>query len=73
MASYVQLGRGFRPTFEVPTLQHHRRRTGGAGLAATLGVVAAVFAAGLLLGRVEMDSSQQHSAPSPQPMQFYPR
>ena len=72
MASYVQLGRGFRPTFEVPTLQHHRRRAGGAGIAATLGVVAAVFAAGLLLGRVE--TGAPHASPtSPQPMQYYPR
>ena len=72
MASYVQLGRGFRPNYEIASLSHHRRRAGGRGLATTLGLVAAVFAAGLLLGRV--DTGPSHARPAaPQPMQYYPR
>ena len=73
MTTYVQLGRGFRPSFEVASLHHPRRRAGGArGAVTTLGVVAAVFAAGLLLGR--LDGGPSHERPAgPQPMQFYPR
>jgi hypothetical protein len=73
MASYVQLGRGFRSNFEIASFHPHRRRPGGRGAATTLGIVAAVFAAGLLLGRLEMGSTQAHPTAAPQPMQFYPR
>jgi len=70
MASYVQLGRGYRPNYEVASL-HHRRRAGGRGVATTLGLVAAVFAAGLLLGR--LNTGPSHVRPAAlQPMQFYP-
>ncbi len=73
MASYVQLGRGWRPNYEIASLQHHhRRRTGGRGVAATLVVVAVVFAAGLLWGRLNTGASHVRPA-GPQPMQFYPR
>jgi hypothetical protein len=72
MASYVQLGRGFRSSYDVAAFPHHRRRVGGRGVALTLGLAAAVFAAGLLLGR--LDGGASHVRPtSPQPMQFYPR
>jgi len=72
MASYVQLGRGFRPNYEVATLRQPRRRYGGRGVAATLGLVAAVFAAGLLLGRLDAGSNPSRAG-SLQPMQYYPR
>ena len=72
MTSYVQLGRGFRPSFEVASLHHSRRRAGGRGVVMTLGLAAAVFATGLLLGR--LDGGPSHVQPNaPQPMQFYPR
>ncbi len=72
MTSYVQLGRGFRRSYAATAFHPHRRRAGGRGLAATLGLVAAVFAAGILMGRVDVASS--HSRPAaPHPMQFYPR
>ena len=72
MTSYVQLGRGFRPSFEVASLHHHRLRAGGRGVAVTLGLATAVFAAGLLLGRLDGVPSHEQAA-APQPMQFYPR
>ncbi len=72
MASYVQLGRGYRSSYEAPSFHPHRRRAGGRGLATTLAVVAAVFAAGLLMGRFEAKSSRPQ-APAAQPMQFYTR
>ncbi len=73
MASYVQLGRGWRPNYQIASLQHrHRRRSGGRGVAATLAVIAVVFAAGLLWGSLNTGSSQVRPA-SPQPMQYYPR
>ena len=67
MASYVQLGRGWRPNYRTPVLR--RRRAGGHGVAITLVLAAAVFLAGLLLGRTE--SSPTRPA-TPQPMLFYP-
>ncbi len=72
MASYVQLGRGFRPDYETASLRRHpRRRSGGGGLAATLAVMAVVFAAGLLWGR--LNAGPQHAPPTAdQPMQYYP-
>ena len=72
MSSYVQLGRGFRASYGTASLRPPRRRAGGKGVAVTLGIAAAVFAAGLLIGRVDGGSS--HSRPdAPHPMQFYPR
>lgn len=72
MASYVQLGRGFRRNYEIASLRPHRRRSGGRGLASALTVVAVLFAAGLLVGR--MNAGPDHARPAtPQPMQFYPR
>ena len=69
MASYVQLGRGWRPNYETTTLR--RRRAGGRGVAVTLVLAVAVFLAGLLLGRHDGGSSELRPA-APQPMQFYP-
>jgi hypothetical protein len=71
MASYVQLGRGYRPNYQVASFHSHRRKVGGRGVATTLGLVAAVFAAGLLLGRLNTGPSHVRPA-APQPMQFYP-
>ncbi len=73
MASYVQLGRGWRPDYGTASLRRHqRRRSGGGGLAATLTVLAVVFAAGLLWGA--LNAGPQHAQPAaPQPMQYYPR
>jgi hypothetical protein len=70
MAPYVQLGPGWRPNYGLGRLR--RRRTGGRQMAATIGIIAAVFAAGLLIGRIEGKSSAQTSA-APQPVQYYPR
>ncbi len=67
MASYVQLGRGWRPNHE--TTLARRRRSGGHGVAVTLVLAAAVFVAGLLMGQHDGASSQ---STRPQPMQFYP-
>jgi hypothetical protein len=72
MASYVQLGRGFRSSYEVASFSHQRRRVGGRGVAVILGLAAAVFAAGLLLGHLDGGASRAGPT-SPQPMQFYPR
>jgi hypothetical protein len=72
MASYVQLGRGYRSSYEAPVFHPHRRRSAGRGLMTTLGVVAAVFAAGLLMGRLDARPSHPE-APAAHPMQFYPR
>ncbi len=70
MAPYVQLGPGWRPNYGLGRLR--RRRTGRRQMAATIGIIAAVFAAGLLIGRLEgRDSSQ--TAPAPPPVQYYPR
>jgi len=72
MTSYVQLGRGFRSSYGTASLRPPRRRAGGAGLAVTLGLAAAVFTAGILMGRLDAGSS--HARPdAPHPMQFYPR
>ena len=70
MASYVQLGRGWRSNYQVPMLR--RRRGGSRGVAVTLTLAAAVFVAGLLLGRLEVGASR-NASPAPQPMQYYPR
>jgi hypothetical protein len=72
MANYVQLGRGYRSSYEAPVFHAHRRRAGGRGLRTTIVLVAAVFAAGLLTGRFEAKSTQAQ-APAVHPMQFYPR
>jgi hypothetical protein len=72
MAPYVQLGRGYRSSWEAPAFHPHRRRSGGRGLKATLALVAAVFAAGLLMGRLEAQSTHVQ-APTVHPMQYYPR
>jgi hypothetical protein len=40
--------------------------------AATIGIIAAVFAAGLLIGRLEGKAPAQ-SATTPQPVQYYSR
>ncbi len=72
MASYVQLGRGFRSSHRVAMLHPPRRRAGMRGAATGLGVAAAVFAAGLLIGRLEAGSSHASST-GLQPMQYYPR
>jgi hypothetical protein len=69
MASYVQLGRGWRPNYEAAPVR--RRRAGGRGVAVTVVLAAAVFAAGLLVGRHDGGPSQLQPT-SPQPMQFYP-
>ena len=71
MTSYVQLGRGFRSNYETAALRPGRRRSGGRGVMVTLGLAAAVFAAGLLMGR--LDAGSPHSAAGPHPMQYYPR
>ncbi len=72
MSSYVQLGRGFRGSYGTASFRPQRRRAGGKGVAVTLGLAAAVFAAGILMGSLEAESS--HSLPNaPHPMQFYPR
>ena len=72
MSSYVQLGRGFRASYGAASFRPQRRRAGGKGVAVTLGLAAAVFAVGLLMGRLDAGSS--HSRPAaPHPMQFYPR
>ncbi len=71
MATYVQLGRGFRPNYDAASIRHHaRRRARGGGLAIVLVLAVAVFAAGLVFGRVDTGAGAQ--APSSQPMQFYP-
>lgn len=70
MASYVQLGRGWRPNYQAGPF--HRRRHAGRGWAATAVLVAAVFGAGLLLGRLDTRPDHPHAA-QPQPMQYYPR
>ncbi len=72
MTSYVQLGRGFRSNYGAAAFRPQRRRAGGRGVAVTLGLVAAVFATGLLMGRLDAGSSHPQAA-GPHPMQFYPR
>ena len=72
MSSYVQLGRGFRTHYGTASFRPQRRRSGGKGVAVTLGFVAAVFAAGILMGSLEAGPSRPMSA-APHPMQFYPR
>ncbi len=73
MATYVQLGRGFRSSYDAASLRHHaRRRGGGGGLAVVLVLAVAVFAAGLVFGRVNAGGAAQTPASAPQPMQFYP-
>ncbi len=72
MSSYVQLGRGFRPSYETASFRSNRRRSGGRGVMATLGLAAAVFAAGLLMGRLDAGSPHGGAA-APHPMQYYPR
>ncbi len=67
MASYVQLGRGWRANHE--TTLFRRRRAGGHGVAVTVVLAAAVFFAGLLIGQHDGGLSQPAR---PQPMQFYP-
>ena len=69
MAPYVQLGPGWRPNYGLGRLR--RRRSGRRQMAATVGIIAAVFAAGLLLGRLEEKGGSQAGAP--QPVQYYPR
>jgi hypothetical protein len=69
MAPYVQLGPGWRPNYGLGRLR--RRRTGRRQMAATIGIIAAVFAAGLLIGRLEGASSPTASAS--QTVQYYPR
>jgi hypothetical protein len=74
MTSYVQLGRGFRPNYEVGSLRHHsRRRPGAGGLMVVLALAGVVFGAGLLFGRLNGAGAAQTPATSAQPMQFYPR
>ena len=72
MTTYVQLGRGYRSSYQAPVFHPHRRRTAGRGAAATLALVAMVFAAGLMMGRFEAKSSQAQ-VQAVHPMQFYPR
>ncbi len=73
MASYVQLGRGFRRSYDTAVLHRSpRRRTDGRGVAGVLAAVALIAAAGLLLGR--LNAGPDHARPAAaQPMQFYPR
>ena len=73
MATYVQLGRGFRPNYDAASLRHHaRRRVAGGSLAVVLVLAVAVFTAGLVFGRADNGAGAQAPAPSSQPMQFYP-
>jgi hypothetical protein len=70
MAPYVQLGPGWRPNYGLGRLR--RRRTGRRQMAATIGIIAAVFAAGLLIGRIEGGASSP-TASAPQTVEYYPR
>ena len=72
MASYVQLGRSYRSSYAAPAFHAHSRRKPGRGAKATIAFVAAVFAAGLLMGSFEAKTTQA-SGPAVHPMQFYPR
>jgi len=73
MASYVQLGRGWRPNYAIASLQPHRRRADSRGIAVILVLAAAVFGAGLALGRLDTSAGHASSAAATQPMQLYPR
>lgn len=69
MSPYVQLGPGWRPNYGIGRLQ--RRRSGRRPLLAAVALIAAVFAAGLLIGRIEGKGAAP-AATGPEPAQYYP-